>query len=154
MNILKIDNENRKKEIALEILHSLPNWFEFEDSILEYAENSRKMLFLAAYENDIPIGFLSIKRTSTYCSEVYVMGILESFHRHGIGRILVQEAEDYCKEQGIEYMQVKTLDSSNADTSYAKTRAFYEGIGFRPMECIVQIWGDENPCLIMVKSLL
>jgi ribosomal protein S18 acetylase RimI-like enzyme len=50
-------------------------------------------------------------------------------------------------------MQVKTLGPSNPDPGYARTRAFYEALGFRPLEELKQIWDEQNPCLIMVKQL-
>jgi ribosomal protein S18 acetylase RimI-like enzyme len=48
-------------------------------------------------------------------------------------------------------MQVKTLGPSRPDEHYAKTRAFYEALGFRPLEEFKQIWDENNPCLVMVK---
>jgi hypothetical protein len=50
-------------------------------------------------------------------------------------------------------MQVKTLGPSRLDEHYAKTRAFYEAMGFRPLEEFKQIWDENNPCLVMVKRL-
>jgi hypothetical protein len=48
---------------------------------------------------------------------------------------------------------VKTLSDVKPDDAYAKTRSFYAEMGFRPLETIVEIWGETNPCLIMVKAL-
>lgn len=49
------------------------------------------------------------------------------------------------------WLEVKTLDASRASESYTRTRAFYLSAGFEPLECIPEIWGSDNPCLIMVK---
>jgi len=50
-------------------------------------------------------------------------------------------------------LQVKTLDKSHPDKNYACTRKFYEAMGFRPLECIPELWGKDNPCLIMVMYI-
>ncbi|MGH4139155.1 hypothetical protein [Clostridium sp.] len=34
-----------------------------------------------------------------------------------------------------------------------ETREFYKNVGFCPLEEIKEIWGDKNPCLIMVKTI-
>lgn len=49
---------------------------------------------------------------------------------------------------------VKTLGESHPDKYYKLTREFYNRCGFYPLEEIKEIWGEENPCLIMVKALL
>jgi hypothetical protein len=48
---------------------------------------------------------------------------------------------------------VKTLGPSSDDSNYAKTRAFYSAMGFRPLEEFKQIWDEHNPCLVMVKRI-
>jgi GNAT superfamily N-acetyltransferase len=81
------------------------------------------------------------------------MGVSPQMHRKGMGRALMNQAQVWLKGQGIEYMQVKTLGPSHPDAGYAQTRAFYEAMGFRPLEEFKQIWNEHNPCLIMIKQL-
>jgi GNAT superfamily N-acetyltransferase len=81
------------------------------------------------------------------------MGIKPEAHRNGIGQALMNEAKFWLKKQGVEYLQVKTLGPSNGDQNYAKTRAFYVAMGFRPLEEFKQIWNEQNPCLILVMRL-
>ena len=50
-------------------------------------------------------------------------------------------------------LQVKTLSESHPDAGYAKTRAFYRAMGFHPLEEFKTLWGEANPCLLMVKKL-
>ena len=50
-------------------------------------------------------------------------------------------------------LQVKTLGPSHPSEHYAATRQFYVARGFRPLEELTEIWGEDNPCLIMVKRL-
>lgn len=81
------------------------------------------------------------------------MGVLPGFHGQGIGKMLIQRSERWLVEQGVEYLQVKTLAPTHPDPGYAKTRAFYEKMGFRALEVFPTLWGEANPCLVMVKRL-
>jgi hypothetical protein len=65
----------------------------------------------------------------------------------------MNQAQDWLKHQGVEYLQVKTLGPSRSDENYDKTRAFYLAMGFTPLEEIPQIWDENNPCLILIKRL-
>ncbi|MCR4435991.1 MAG: hypothetical protein QHH06_05880 [Clostridiales bacterium] len=88
-----------------------------------------------------------------YTAEIYVMGILEQYHRNGIDRKLVSVAEQYIKSNYYKFFMVKTLGESSDYEYYRRTREFYKNVGFYPLEEIKEIWNEENPCLIMVKSI-
>jgi GNAT superfamily N-acetyltransferase len=81
------------------------------------------------------------------------MGILQEAHHKGIGHALIEASQEWLRCRNVEYLQVKTLGPFDPDAGYAKTRAFHQAVGFRPVEEIKQIWGEENPCLIMIKKL-
>ena len=74
-------------------------------------------------------------------------------HRAGIGRRIVERVEAGLTTNGVRLLEVKTLGPSGGSEEYARTRAFYEAIGFLPLEERTDIWGPENPCLILVKPL-
>jgi ribosomal protein S18 acetylase RimI-like enzyme len=99
------------------------------------------------------LGFLSLKQHNPFSAEIYVMAVHPGAQRGGIGRALVVAAEVHIRRLGVEYLQVKTLGSSRPDEGYACTRAFYEAMGFRPLEEFKQIWDENNPCLVMVKRM-
>lgn len=99
------------------------------------------------------MGFISIKENSKYTAEVYVMGVLSDYHKRGIGRKLINKVLKWSKEQGYEFLQVKTLDESHPDIYYEGTRRFYKSVGFKEFECLKGLWGEENPCLIMVQHV-
>jgi ribosomal protein S18 acetylase RimI-like enzyme len=139
--------------VSAPILQALPEWFGIEAAILQYEREINNLpTFLAKSDGQV-LGFLSLKQHNSYSAEVYVMGVRSETQRGGIGRALVEAAEAHARGLGIEYMQVKTLGPSNPDPGYARTRAFYEALGFRPLEELKQIWDEQNPCLIMVKRL-
>jgi len=135
------------------ILRSLPEWFGIEESILQYSSGIEHLPTFLAKTSENIIGFLSIKQHNPYSAEILVMGVHPEVQRHGIGRALLNATQEWLRQQGVEYLQVKTLGPTNDDPNYAKTRDFYEAVGFRPLEELQQIWDEHNPCLILVKRL-
>jgi N-acetylglutamate synthase-like GNAT family acetyltransferase len=136
-----------------QILRALPDWFGIESAIQNYAITIPNLPTFLAKKEEQTVGFLSLKQHNPYSAEIYVMGILPDYHHAGIGRALFEKAQEDAKSKGIEYLQVKTLGTSSPDASYAKTRAFYLAIGFRPLEEFSQIWDENNPCLVLVKKI-
>lgn len=152
---LKIEENSgqEKSQIAESILRSLPQWFGIEESILKYIKEVEKLPTIIARSGERGVGFLSFKQHNESAAELLVMGIYPDRHRLGIGKLLIQETESILRQRNIEYWQVKTVAPSRVDRFYDGTRAFYLKMGFRPLEEFTQIWGKDNPCLIMVKAL-
>lgn len=148
-----INSSDQKSDICSTILHFLPEWFGIESAITDYTEKVSSMPFWAAFDDELPIGFIALKIHNNYTCEIYVMGILKEYHRQGIGKKLTEWCEAFAMEQGYEYLTVKTLDSSAESGDYEKTREFYAAVGFRPLEVFPLLWDEENPCLFMGKYL-
>lgn len=152
-NIKAIFDANDKKNISKKILTSLPDWFGIESSTNEYVEKSSSMPFWAYQDNGEAVGFIAVKKHFEDSAEVYVMGVLDNYHRKNIGRNLIKECEQWCRSDGIKYLQVKTVSADSDDEFYAKTRAFYKAVGFSSLEVFPTLWDEHNPCLIMIKKL-
>ena len=135
------------------ILRALPDWFGIEEANQHYIKSSRELPTLLAYVDDHVAGFLTLKHHSPYTAEIYVMGVYPQFHRQGVGRAMIDHAETTLKDNHVEFLQVKTLSSQHPDPYYARTRQFYEALGFRPVEEFPTLWGESNPCLMLIKSL-
>ena len=135
------------------ILRSLTDWFGIEDAIVHYVQAIDGKATFCALSGDETIGFLSLKTHSSEAAEIYVMGIRSEYHRRGIGRELNAVAERWLREEGVRFLQVKTLSSAHPDPHYVLTRAFYQAIGFKVLEELPDLWGEHNPCLLMVKHL-
>lgn len=142
-----------KAPVCEPILRSLPEWFGVEAAIRQYTQDIDLLPTLLAFANDQVVGFLTLKYHTTYAAEIYVMGIDPHYHRQGFGRALVERAEILLRQEGLEYLQVKTLSPSVEYEYYARTREFYAAMGFRPLEEIKLIWDAQNPCWLMVKHL-
>ena len=155
MNLLieKVETEEEHSRICKKVILSLPDWFGLEKANKEYIEKVGNTDFYAAYMFDIVKGFFSIISHFPQTSEIYVCGILSEYHRLGIGRKLLNVIEKDLKKKGVKFLTVKTLNASHPDKGYAKTRMFYEAVGFIPLEEFKELWGKENPCLFMVKTL-
>jgi len=142
-----------QSQITESILRDLPEWFGIEESLMDYVNGVGGTLFIVAYENDAPTGFISIKNQNAYTAEVYVMGNYKKERNKGIGKLLVKESIKKLKEQGIQFLMVKTLGTSHPDSHYKATRLFYKKVGFYPLEENNVLWGPENPCLTMVMAI-
>ena len=92
-----INDESQKKTIAGQILNKLSDWFGVPKYTNEYIERSAKMPFWAYEKDGEYIGFISLKSTSEYTAEIYVMGVLPQFHREGVGRKLFDAFTAFCK---------------------------------------------------------
>lgn len=153
INIKEIDNNSDKSRITEQILRQLPEWFGNEASLLDYIETVKGKLFYVAYDGDHAVGFLCSKVHNQYTADIYVTGILKQYHRRGIGKELVAITERHLTKKGYKMFMVKTLGASSDYEFYKRTREFYISVGFYPLEEFKEIWDEENPCLIMVKSL-
>ena len=153
ISIKIVEQPDEKTVITQKIMHSLPKWFSPPEDIEKKAIIHRNYPFIAAYDDDMPIGFAALKIHNEYTADIYNIGVLEQYHRQGIGRRLLEAIERYCSGCGYLYLTVKTLDSSAEYEPYDRTRAFYKKVGFIPLEVFSTFWNEDNPCLFLVKRL-
>jgi GNAT superfamily N-acetyltransferase len=141
--------------LAEGILRALPDWFGIEPAIVDYARAANELPTFVATRDAETVGFLTLKPTSTHAIEVHVMAVRQNEHRRGVGRALVERAAAYARAAGFALLHVKTLAPTPNDPypPYEATRAFYAAVGFMPLEELPQVWGPENPCLLMVRVL-
>ena len=156
MTIREITDPGKKAKICETILRALPDWFGMEEPILEYIEGSRDKPFFAVFDGDSaePVGFVYLKRHSDYTAEINVMGVLQPYHRQGIGRMLIDACERFWRERGGEFLTVKTVDESGGYEEYRRTLQFYLAMGFRPLEVFPTLWDEWNPCLMLGKYIM
>jgi len=139
--------------VCEKILSDLPDWFGIEDANKDYAKKSETLpTFIAKIESET-VGFMSLLIHSPQSAELYVLGVLRKYHRQGIGKKLLLASESYLKEQGVKFVQVKTLAALAEDPNYEKTRVFYEGEGYVTLEVFPELWDPKNPCLQMIKDI-
>ena len=152
MKIEIIDNQQQKKAIVRTILEALPDWFGVPESREQYIAASADEILVAAMENDRPLGFLCLKETGKATVELAVMGVLQPYHRQGIGRQIFQKAREIATAQGYAFMQVKTVKMGCYE-DYDRTNLFYQSLGFKEFEVFPTLWDEANPCQIYVMAL-
>ena len=150
--IEQIKDASIKKTIARKILEALRDWFEVDESRENYISESTDQIFLAAKDDDDYVGFLCLKETGKETVELAVMGVLQEYHRKGIGRELFEAAKSIAVKEGYSFMQVKTVEMGMYE-DYDMTNRFYLSCGFKEFEVIRELWGEENPCQIYVMYL-
>lgn len=146
-----IDPEE-KEEIARTILNALPDWFGIPENTEEYIIKSKELPFFAYYKDNQYVGFITLKETSPYTAELFVMGVLKTYHHQKIGTKLFHQFTRYTQSKNYEFIQVKTVDAGHYE-EYDKTRLFYEQMGFKKLETFPTLWDEWNPCLIMIQSI-
>ncbi len=147
-----IKSPEAKQTIARKILEALQDWFEVDESRENYISECTNWIFLATKENDEYVGFLCLKETGKDTVELAVMGVLKKYHRHGFGKQLFEAASKIATDLGYSFMQVKTVQLG-IYPDYDITNRFYQACGFKELEVIKEIWGEENPCQIYVRYL-
>jgi GNAT superfamily N-acetyltransferase len=147
-------------DVVGRLLAELPEWFGIEEANREYVESASHLpTYLArlgdsgAGQDGDPVGALLAARHFPSAAEIHLMAVSPSAHRQGVGRALIEAFEADLTAEGVSYLQVKTLGPGHPDAGYAKTRLFYEAMGFAPLEEIHGLWAPGNPCLIMIKAL-
>ena len=152
MDILEISNDIEKKNITRYILEALPDWFGIPESREEYIEDSVGKIFFCAYKDEKPVGFLYLKQTGKDTVELAVMGVLEEYHRNGIGRALFERAKEQIHNQGYSFIQVKTVQMGKYP-QYDTTNLFYLSLGFKEFEVFPALWDENNPCQVYVMAV-
>ncbi len=131
----------------------LPEWFGIESAIQEYVAAARSLpTYLATVDDAPPVGLLLVRRHFAAAAEVQLIAVHPDRQREGVDRRLLAAAENDLAADGVRLLQVKTLGPSRPDEGYERTRRFYLGMGFLPVEEFAELW-PGNPCLLMVKPL-
>ena len=80
------------------------------------------------------------------------MGILNEYHRKGIGKKLFESAKSAAARSGYSFLQVKTVRMGLYD-DYDDTNRFYLALGFKEFEVFPTLWDEPNPCQVYVMAL-
>jgi GNAT superfamily N-acetyltransferase len=135
------------------ILAELPEWFGIPESNTAYAEAAERQPTWVAQESGEPLGVMVLTDPGFSALDVHLLAVRPRAHRQGVGKALIQQARAIARELEKPYLTVKTQGPSAGYESYGRTRAFYEVVGFKGVEEFTEIWGPENPCLIMIMPV-
>lgn len=135
------------------IARNLPAWFGIEEGLQELRHCLETESGWAALAGEEPIGFLTVAIPFPETREITWMAVAPDWHRHGVGRMLVQRVIDEARSEGATLLHVKTLADSHPSPEYAQTRAFYTALGFQRLVVLPELWDPSNPCLLLVLAL-
>jgi GNAT superfamily N-acetyltransferase len=155
----RVTNGEQDPATVERLLGSLPDWFGIPAANADYVAAARELpTYLARPAQSAetghpdPVGVLLARRHFAEAAEIHLLAVEPSLHRKGVGRALVGAFETDLVADGCRMLQVKTLGPSKPHAGYERTRQFYATVGFWPLE-EVDLWGPDNPCLILVKKL-
>lgn len=140
------------QEVA-RLLRSVPEWFGQTEANEDYVQAAKsKETWTVRDESGEVVGVTLVDRHFPHVAEIHLMVVQRSAHGLGVGTSMMRAIEADARARGARLLEVKTLGASHPDMGYARTRQFYERCGFLPLE-ETDLWGEETPCLIMVKAL-
>lgn len=135
------------------LLKTVPEWFGDATSNAEYINDARTKETWVVRNNDgTIIAIALITQHFPETMEIHFMVVDRKYHGHGVGTSQINAIAAEAKSRGAKLLEVKTLGDSHPDSNYARTRHFYEKLGFLPLE-ETDLWGKDTPCLIMVKPI-
>ena len=140
-------------DIGEGILRALPAWFGIESAIVEYRAAIDRMPTFLARRGETVVGFMTVERHFSGAAELHVLGVLEREHRTGVGLALLEHVEAWLRDDGCRWLQVKTLSEQRTCEAYAKSRRWYDAMGFESLQVFPLLWGECNPCLQLVKRI-
>ncbi len=134
------------------IIAGLPAWFGHEQGIRDCAAAVRSHEGFVATESDGEVtGFITFEPREPRETEITWMAVRADLRRTGIGRELLDGLCARLTGDGVRSLLVKTLsDRDGPDEAYDQTRSFYLAMGFERV-AELDIWGPENPALLMAK---
>jgi GNAT superfamily N-acetyltransferase len=153
MKVAEIRDPKEKSRVCESILRALPLWFGIEEAVGQYIRDVQSMPMWTVISDGQHIGFVCLHRHTDYAFEIHVMGVLPEHHRTGTGRVLIEAATDFARAAGARYLTVKTLSPAVENAEYKQTLLFYKALGFIPIEEFKTLWNEQNPALMLIKSL-
>ena len=112
MIAIEVPAARDKSPICESILRALPDWFGIETALMQFVREAAELPMLVAFEDAAMLGFITLRQHSDCAWEIHALGVRPERHRHGIGRRLLAEAEEWLRTRDAEFLSVKTLSGS------------------------------------------
>jgi len=148
---LEPDPDERRR-VQRHLTTRLPEWFDQTGSSVRYAAQAERLPGFVARLDGEPRGLLLLKPHGGSTAEIYWLGVDPNCHRSGVGRALVDAACDAARAENRDLLFVWTLDPSVDYEPYARTRRFYEAMGFRYV-LLEHVPDERNPLGLYMRRL-
>jgi ribosomal protein S18 acetylase RimI-like enzyme len=135
------------------IVRALPGWFGIEAGIAEARGYLETQEGVVVEVDGRVAGFLTYASAFPESVEITWMAVAPEHHRRGIGRALMEAVVTEARARGATLLLVKTLAETHPSPEYARTRAFYQAVGFGRLTVLPEHWNPAYPCLLMVRPI-
>jgi GNAT superfamily N-acetyltransferase len=107
------------------------------------------------HEAGVVIGFAIVQRCGMRAAEILWVAVAADRRGAGLGSRLINHVLDELSENGVQIVEVKTLDPSADYAPYDATRAFWLARGFIQLDTIDPLpeWPPGNPAAILAVAL-
>ncbi len=139
-------------EAVREVLATVPEWFGIPEANETYVEAAGRLPSYLAVDGEEVVGVALLEEHFPRSRELHLIAVRRDRHRQGAGRLLVEAVASDLRGAGVRLLEVHTVGPSHDDDGYARTRAFYDGLGFIAVNELQRIDWD-GPTLILVKPL-
>jgi ribosomal-protein-alanine N-acetyltransferase len=100
-----------------------------------------------AEESGEVVGFLVADRQPEKVEHIVTIDVVERWRRRGVGTLLMDAAENWAREEDLQFIYLET-----AETNIAAQR-FYEARGYRRVERIESYYTDGTAAWVLLKRL-
>jgi GNAT superfamily N-acetyltransferase len=142
-------------EACLEIVRRLPEYFTADVPETVRVDLGRHLGWVAVRDGHVA-AFVVVERRGTRAADVLWAAVDPSARRQGIGSQLVHDVMGQLRADGVQVVELKTLDAAADYKPYEATRAFWERMGFVQIDTIDPLpgWNPGNPAAIYVAALV
>ena len=135
------------------IMRGLPEWFGLEEGLAECgAGRARGPGARRGRRRRASPGSRRVRRATDAALDITWLAVRRERHGHGLGTALVEAVVERAQAEGATFVTAWTVAASDPDPHYAATRAFYQRRGFAAV-AEAEIWGPENPAVLLVRSV-
>lgn len=93
------------------------------------------------------VGFLVAIRRSNRVAHIITIDVVESWRRRGVGRRLMDAAEDWAARLGLQSIHLETSEENTT------AQQFYEARGYAKVRKVDHYYGNGATAWVMVKKL-
>jgi len=152
VKVRAVTDPGQRSALCGSLISDLPEWFGQEAANRKYVAQIADLQTFGAFSGKICLGLIALRPHFRDTLEIWWMGVRPEYHRQGIGRSLMDQATAYGREMHHRELILMTVSELSDDAGYARTRAFYRCMGFRPL-----LRFNENdsvsPMMWMIKPL-
>jgi GNAT superfamily N-acetyltransferase len=135
------------------VLASLPEWFGIPEAVAEYLDSLKSLPSFVAEGDAGLLGLYSLADSTHDAGELHLIAVHRGHHGRGVGHALVEHAVRQLQRHGKSLMYVLTVDAAHPNEHYARTRRFYERVGFKPLLASSTLLNPGLPALLLVRQV-